>query len=74
MAQATALHHQERAILPLHAGGHEQFISINGHLFRVRTWTEREWAQTPERDRPANAIPYADGFGWSVYEPVDSPS
>jgi hypothetical protein len=49
---------------------HAALIRIDDFLYRVRIWTEEEWAALPPEARPAGASPISD-HGWQVTEPVE---
>ena len=55
---------------PSAAPRHAALIRIDTFLYRVKIWTNREWAALPEEQRPGDAAPLL-GLGWHVTEPVE---
>jgi hypothetical protein len=55
---------------PLAESRHAALIRIGTYLYRVKIWTDGEWAALPEEQRPGGAAPIL-GLGWHVTEPVE---
>ena len=45
-------------------------VTAGPMLCRLHVWTEQEWAELPEHDRPAQFV-HAPGLGWVGALPIE---